>query len=121
MPMLKIEAIIKPFKMRDVSKRALSDVGITRMTVTEVKEFGCHHDHVAIYRGNEHLVDFLPNIKIEVVATDGQLGEVVGAGDCRCGHDRQGQRRRNFCVSHPRDRPISTHVTNRVESFSRSY
>jgi nitrogen regulatory protein P-II 1 len=117
--MLKIEAIIKPFKMRDV-KKALSDVGITRMTVTEVKEFGCHHDHVAIYRGNEHLVDFLPNIKIEVVAMDGQLDEVVEAiaAAATTGKDDEGE---ILVFPIQESVPIRTLHTNRVESFSRTY
>jgi len=76
--MKKIEAIIKPFEIREV-KRALGQVGINRMTVTEVKEFGCHYDHIEIYRGNQHLVDFLPSIKIEVVVTDQQLDQALEA------------------------------------------
>jgi nitrogen regulatory protein PII len=76
--MKKIEAIIKSSKIREI-KKALSEVGVNKITVTEVKEFGHHNDHVAIYRGNEHLVDFLPHIKLEAVVTDQQLDQAVDA------------------------------------------
>jgi nitrogen regulatory protein PII len=68
--MKKVEAIIKPFKVDDV-KKALSDIGITGMTVVEVKGFGRQKGHTEIYRGAEYVVDFIPKIKIEVaVAAD---------------------------------------------------
>ncbi len=68
--MKKIEAIIKPFKLDDV-REALADVGITGMTVTEVKGFGRQKGHTELYRGAEYMVDFLPKVKIElVVASD---------------------------------------------------
>ncbi len=68
--MKKIEAVIKPFKLDDV-REALSEVGITGLTVTEVKGFGRQKGHTELYRGAEYVVDFLPKIKIEtVVATD---------------------------------------------------
>ncbi len=68
--MKKIEAIIKPFKLDEV-REALSEVGITGLTVTEVKGFGRQKGHTELYRGAEYVVDFLPKIKIEiVVATD---------------------------------------------------
>ena len=63
--MKKIDAIIKPFKLDDV-REALAEVGITGMTVTEVKGFG----HTELYRGAEYMVDFLPKVKIEIVVTD---------------------------------------------------
>jgi len=76
--MKKIEAMITPSRIREV-KKALSEVGIKRMTVSEVKAYGRHDDHIEFYRGNEHLVDFLPNIKIELVVTDQQVDQAVAA------------------------------------------
>lgn len=67
--MKKIEAIIKPFKLDDV-REALADVGITGMTVTEVKGFGRQKGHTEMYRGAEYMVDFLPKVKLEVVVSD---------------------------------------------------
>ncbi|ULJ61569.1 P-II family nitrogen regulator [Wielerella bovis] len=67
--MKKIEAIIKPFKLDDV-REALTDIGITGMTVTEVKGFGRQKGHTEVYRGAEYAVDFLPKVKIEVVLPD---------------------------------------------------
>lgn len=67
--MKKIEAIIKPFKLDDV-KDALNEIGIQGMTVTEVKGFGRQKGHTELYRGAEYVVDFIPKIKIEVVASD---------------------------------------------------
>lgn len=64
--MKKIEAIIKPFKLDDV-REALAEVGITGMTVTEVKGFGRQKGHTELYRGAEYMVDFLPKVKIEIV------------------------------------------------------
>ncbi|PAW87754.1 MAG: transcriptional regulator [Pedosphaera sp. Tous-C6FEB] len=76
--MKKIEAIIKPFKLEDV-KDALKDIGITGMTLTEVKGFGRQKGHTEIYRGSEYTVDFLPKNKIEVVVADSQVKTVVDA------------------------------------------
>ncbi len=70
--MKKIEAVIKPFKLDDV-REALSDVGITGMTVTEVKGFGRQKGHTELYRGAEYMVDFLPKTKIEVIISDDLL------------------------------------------------
>ncbi len=67
--MKKIEAIIKPFKLDEV-REALSEVGVTGLTVTEVKGFGRQKGHTELYRGAEYVVDFLPKIKIEVVVAD---------------------------------------------------
>jgi nitrogen regulatory protein P-II 1 len=64
--MKKIEAIIKPFKLDDV-REALSEAGVSGLTVTEVKGFGRQKGHTELYRGAEYVVDFLPKIKIEVV------------------------------------------------------
>jgi nitrogen regulatory protein P-II 1 len=76
--MKKIEAIIKPFKLEEV-KDALGEVGITGMTVTEVKGFGRQKGHTEIYRGSEYTVDFLPKIKLELVVSDGDVPQAVGA------------------------------------------
>lgn len=67
--MKKIEAIIKPFKMDDV-REALADIGVSGMTVGEVKGFGRQKGHSELYRGAEYSVDFLPKIKLEVVLPD---------------------------------------------------
>ena len=74
--MKKIEAIIKPFKLEDV-KEALKDIGVTGMTVTEVKGFGRQKGHTEIYRGSEYTVDFLPKTKIEVAVADSLVKQAV--------------------------------------------
>ncbi len=76
--MKKVEAIIKPFKLDEV-KDALGEIGITGMTVIEVKGFGRQKGHTEIYRGSEYTVDFLPKIKVELVIADGQVEAAVGA------------------------------------------
>jgi nitrogen regulatory protein PII len=76
--MKKIEAIIKPFKLEDV-KEALHEIGIEGMTVTEVKGFGRQKGHTEIYRGSEYTVDFLPKIKLEVVAAGDRVQAAVDA------------------------------------------
>ena len=76
--MKKIEAIVKPFKLDEVRK-ALSEVGITGLTVTEVKGFGRQKGHTELYRGAEYVVDFLPKIKVEVVVTDDLVDAAVEA------------------------------------------
>jgi len=74
--MKKIEAIVKPFKLEEV-KDALGEVGITGMTVSEVKGFGRQKGHTEIYRGSEYTVDFLPKVKIELVLPDAQADSAV--------------------------------------------
>jgi nitrogen regulatory protein PII len=74
--MKKIEAIIKPFKLDDV-KEALNEIGIQGMTISEVKGYGRQKGHKEIYRGAEYVVDFIPKIKIEIVAEAGRVDEVV--------------------------------------------
>ncbi|MCC7039217.1 MAG: P-II family nitrogen regulator [Burkholderiales bacterium] len=64
--MKKIEAVIKPFKLDEV-REALSELGVTGLTVTEVKGFGRQKGHTELYRGAEYVVDFLPKVKVEVV------------------------------------------------------
>ena len=73
-----VMAIIKPFKLDDV-REALSEVGVTGVTVTEVKGFGRQKGHTELYRGAEYVVDFLPKIKLEVAVTSDQLDRVVEA------------------------------------------
>lgn len=73
-----IIAVIKPFKLDEV-REALSDVGVSGITVTEVKGFGRQKGHTELYRGAEYVVDFLPKVKIEVAVTDAQADEVVEA------------------------------------------
>lgn len=76
--MKKIEAIVKPFKLEEV-KEALGEIGITGMTVIEVKGFGRQKGHMEIYRGSEYTLDFLPKIKIEVVVPDTLAAEAIAA------------------------------------------
>ena len=73
-----VMAIIKPFKLDDV-REALSEVGVTGVTVTEVKGFGRQKGHTELYRGAEYVVDFLPKIKLEVAVTSDQVERVVEA------------------------------------------
>jgi nitrogen regulatory protein PII len=74
--MRKIEAIIKPFKLDEV-KDALNSIGITGMTITEVKGYGRQKGHTEIYRGAEYVVDFIPKVKIEIVVAVEQANLVV--------------------------------------------
>ena len=76
--MKKIEAIIKPFKLDEV-REALSEVGVTGLTVTEVKGFGRQKGHTELYRGAEYVVDFLPKIKIEVVVANETVEAAIEA------------------------------------------
>ena len=76
--MKKIEAVIKPFKLDDV-KDALHDVGVSGITVTEVKGFGRQKGHTELYRGAEYVIDLLPKVKIEVVVEDVIVENVIEA------------------------------------------
>jgi nitrogen regulatory protein P-II 1 len=76
--MNKIEAIIKPFKLDEV-KEALAEIGITGMTVSEVKGFGRQKGQTEVFRGSEYTVDFVPKIKLEIVVSDEAVDRVVKA------------------------------------------
>ena len=76
--MKKLEAVIKPFKLEDV-KDALAEIGITGMTVSEVKGYGRQKGHSELYRGAEYVVDFLPKVKMEMVVADEQVDAVCNA------------------------------------------
>ena len=76
--MKKVEAIIKPFKLEDV-RDALSEIGISGMTVIEVKGFGRQKGHTELYRGAEYVVDFLPKVKLEIVVNSDQLDACIDA------------------------------------------
>ena len=76
--MKKIEAIIKPFKLDEV-REALSDIGVTGLTVTEVKGFGRQKGHTELYRGAEYVVDFLPKVKLEVVIAESLVERAMEA------------------------------------------
>ncbi|WP_205230861.1 P-II family nitrogen regulator [Azospira oryzae] len=76
--MKKIEAIIKPFKLDEV-REALSEIGITGLTVTEVKGFGRQKGHTELYRGAEYVVDFLPKIKVELIISDDKVEPAIDA------------------------------------------
>src|SRR5690606_5045722 len=73
-----VMAIIKPFKLDDV-REALAEVGVTGITVTEVKGFGRQKGHTELYRGAEYVVDFLPKVKLEIAVTDDQVEPVTEA------------------------------------------
>ena len=76
--MKKIDAVVKPFKLDEV-REALSEIGVSGLTVTEVKGFGRQKGHTELYRGAEYVVDFLPKVKIEVVIPDTMLERAVDA------------------------------------------
>ena len=76
--MKKIEAVVKPFKLDEV-REALSEIGVTGLTVTEVKGFGRQKGHTELYRGAEYVVDFLPKVKVEVVVPDKLLERAIEA------------------------------------------
>jgi nitrogen regulatory protein P-II 1 len=71
-----IIAIIKPFKLEEV-REALGDIGVSGLTVTEVKGFGRQKGHTELYRGAEYVVDFLPKVKVEVVVKDGEVERCI--------------------------------------------
>ncbi len=73
-----VTAIVKPFKLDDV-REALSDIGVSGITVVEVKGFGRQKGHTELYRGAEYVVDFLPKIKVEIAVTSEQLDQVIEA------------------------------------------
>jgi nitrogen regulatory protein P-II 1 len=76
--MKKVEAIIKPFKLDEV-REALSDIGVSGLTVTEVKGFGRQKGHTELYRGAEYVVDFLPKVKVEVIVADNLVERAIEA------------------------------------------
>ena len=76
--MKKIEAVIKPFKLDEV-REALSEIGVSGLTVTEVKGFGRQKGHTELYRGAEYVVDFLPKVKVEVVVGDAMAEKAIEA------------------------------------------
>jgi nitrogen regulatory protein PII len=76
--MKKIEAIIKPFKLDEV-REALSAIGVSGLTVSEVKGFGRQKGHTELYRGAEYAVDFLPKVKVEIVLPDNLLESAIEA------------------------------------------
>ena len=76
--MKKIEAIIKPFKLDEV-REALSEIGVTGLTVTEVKGFGRQKGHTELYRGAEYVVDFLPKVKLEIVVASETVEPAIEA------------------------------------------
>jgi len=76
--MKQITAVVKPFKLEEV-REALAEVGVTGLTVTEVKGFGRQKGHTELYRGAEYVVDFLPKVKIEAAVKDDMLDRVIEA------------------------------------------
>jgi nitrogen regulatory protein P-II 1 len=76
--MKKIEAIIKPFKLDEVWE-ALNEIGVSGLTVTDVKGFGRQKGHTELYRGAEYVVDFLPKVKIEIILADDRVGGAIDA------------------------------------------
>ena len=84
-----VTAIIKPFKLDEV-REALSAIGVQGITVTEVKGFGRQKGHTELYRGAEHVVDFLPKVKIEAAIQDGILDQVIEAIEKSAGTGKVG-------------------------------
>jgi len=76
--MKKVEAIVKPFKLDEV-REALSEIGVSGLTVTEVKGFGRQKGHTELYRGAEYVVDFLPKVKVEVILADSLVERAIEA------------------------------------------
>ena len=76
--MKKVEAIFKPFKLDEV-REALSEVGVSGLTVTEVKGFGRQKGHTELYRGAEYVVDFLPKVKVEMILGDAMVERAIEA------------------------------------------
>jgi nitrogen regulatory protein P-II 1 len=76
--MKKIDAVVKPFKLEEV-REALSEIGVSGLTVTEVKGFGRQKGHTELYRGAEYVVDFLPKVKIEIVVADNMVEQAIEA------------------------------------------
>ena len=76
--MKQITAIVKPFKLEEV-REALAEVGVTGLTVTEVKGFGRQKGHTELYRGAEYVVDFLPKVKVELIVGDGLVDRAIEA------------------------------------------
>ena len=92
--MKQITAIVKPFKLEEV-REALAQVGVTGLTVTEVKGFGRQKGHTELYRGAEYVVDFLPKVKIEVVV-QGRRCRALHRRHRQGGQDRQDRRRQDL-------------------------
>jgi len=90
--MKKIEAIIKPFKLED-AKKALAELNVRGMTVSEVRGFGRQKGHSEVYRGAEYVVEFLPKVKLELLVTDDAVEKVVRAlaDSTRTGHIGDGK------------------------------
>ena len=76
--MKKVEAIVKPFKLDEV-KESLSAIGVQGLTVSEIKGFGRQKGHTELYRGAEYVVDFLPKVKLEIIAADEKVADIVAA------------------------------------------
>lgn len=87
--MKRIDAILKPFKLEDV-KSALTELGVEGLTVTEVKSFGRQKGHTEIYRGSEYTVDFLPELKLEIVVANARCEEAVAAIESSAKTDKIG-------------------------------
>ena len=110
--MKQITAIVKPFKLEEV-REALADVGVSGLTVTEVKGFGRQKGHTELYRGGEYTVDFLPKIKVEVVVPDDLADKVAGAlaGAAKTGNIGDGK-----IFIHPVDAAVRIRTGERDES-----
>jgi nitrogen regulatory protein P-II 1 len=89
--MKKIEAIIQPHKVMDV-KEALAAIGVTTLTMSEVREADCHGAHTEMYRGQRYTVDFTPRVKLEVLVPDGRADRAIRviAAAAKTGHDDAG-------------------------------
>ena len=89
--MKKIEAVIQPHKVMDV-KEALAAIGVTTLTMSEVREADCHGRHTEVYRGQRYTVEFNPRVKLEVVVPDSRVDQAIGVitAAAKTGHDDSG-------------------------------
>jgi nitrogen regulatory protein P-II 1 len=89
--MKKIEAVIEPYKLMEV-KDSLAEIGITSLTVSEVREADRDRGHIETYRGQEYTVDFTPRVKLELVVSDGRADRAIGVirSAAKTGHDGAG-------------------------------
>jgi nitrogen regulatory protein P-II 1 len=89
--MKKIEAVIQPYKLMDV-KEALAEIGVTALTMSEVREADCHGRHIEMYRGQEYTVDFMPRVKLELMVPNNRAERAIAVitKAANTGHDDSG-------------------------------
>ncbi len=115
--MKRITAVIKPFKLDEV-REALAEVGVTGLTVTEVKGFGRQKGHTELYRGAEYVVDFLPKVKVEVVVAD-SAADAAHRRHRQGSQDRQDRRRQDLRDQRRAGRPHPHRRDRRIRDLRR--